>query len=320
MSTKIMTYGTAGINTVAEEMRRDPSIFFYLEYAAYGKMELMDEFGPERAAYAGIQETQMVGAGIGAALAGTRPIVYLHMSDFTLDAWGQIVDQAGMVRFKVAYELECPVVFWMGVAGANAATVHHSGYYANWMANTPGLITVIPSSPADVVGLWRNTLRNAKDPVCFLDQSGVTKGPVPDGDYIIPFGVADIKREGKDVTIAAVGNWVNVALSAAEDLAKEGIDAEVWDPRTLMPLDRESLIKSVRKTGAMVVVDQAPKSYGTTGEYIATVAEAITPVPPMARLATKDVPRGAASTLSGDYIYPTQGKIVEAVKAVLKRK
>jgi len=319
---QILSYAQASLNTVAEEMRRDPTIFFYLEYTTLGSpAALVEEFGPERANYAGIEETQMAGAGIGAALTGTRPIVYLHMSDFALDAWGQLIDQAGMVRYKVAYKCDCPVVFWMGVV-ALSSTVHHSGYYANWLANSPGLITILPSSPADAVGLWRTTLRDAKDPVCMLDHGPVRgmRGPVPEGDYTIPFGIADVKREGSDLTIAAVGNWVNVALEAAEELAAEGIDVEVWDPRTLMPLDQESLVNSVKKTGAMVVIDQAPELYGTTGEYIATVAEALDPVPPMARLATKNVPRGAAPTLSGDYIYPTKDKLIKKVKAVLERK
>lgn len=148
---------------------------------------------------------------------------------------------------------------------------------------------------------------------------GGMEGPVPEEDYTIPLGVADVKREGRDATVAAVGYWLHVALEAAEDLAKEGISVEVWDPRTLVPFDRESLIASVRKTGALVVVDQAPKSFGTTGEYIATVAEAVTPVPPMGRVATMDVPVGAGPTLEL-YILPSKEKIISAVKAVLERK
>ncbi len=145
------------------------------------------------------------------------------------------------------------------------------------------------------------------------------EGPVPDGDYTIPLGKADIKREGKDVTIVAISYWVYEALQAADALAKDGISAEVWDPRTLIPLDRESLLASVRKTKAMVVVDQAPMTFGTTGEFSMTVAEAITPVPPIARCATMDVPIGAFPSLVG-YVYPNQKKIIQAVKDVLARK
>jgi len=314
-----MTYKDAVWKTIAEEMRRDPSIFYYCEYRA--PKALVDEFGWGRVNYAGIQETQMAGAGIGAALAGTRPIVYLHSADFALDCWGQLTDQAGMIRFKVAYKLDCPVVFWSGCAGGFRGTVHHSGYYVNWMANTPGIMVAIPSMAADAVGLWRTQLRQGRDPVYMFDArvTGI-EGSVPDDDYTIPFGVADIKRKGSDVTIAAVGYWVHTALEAAEELAQQGIDAEVWDPRTLQPFDRESLVKSVKRTGGMVVVDQAPKIFGSTGEFFATVGEALTPIPPMARVATMNVPRGAASTLCGDYIYPTKEKIISAVKEVLRRK
>jgi pyruvate dehydrogenase E1 component beta subunit len=145
------------------------------------------------------------------------------------------------------------------------------------------------------------------------------EGPVPDGDYTIPFGVGAVKREGSDVTIAAVGYWVNAALGWAEDLAAEGIDAEVWDPRTLTPFDREGLVKSVKKTGALVIIDQAPKTFGSTGEFAISVAEAITPVPPMARLATLDSPIPSSPALL-PAMYPSKDKLIAAVKDVLKRK
>ncbi|GAH35625.1 unnamed protein product, partial [marine sediment metagenome] len=251
---------------------------------------LVKEFGSERVCYAGICETQMYGAGVGAALAGTRPIVDIFWSDFAVEAFGQLVLQAAKIRFKIAYKLDCPVVFRLDYAGIDYKTVHHSGCYHNWIANAPGLLVAVPSTPADVVGLWRTALRDNKDPVCMMNDRGVqgVSGPVPEDDYTIPFGVADVKRESSDVTIAAVGHYVHRALEVAEDLAKEGIDVEVWDPRTLTPFDRESLIKSVKKTGAMVVVDQAPKTFGTTGEFAMTVAEAVDPIPPMARVTTMD--------------------------------
>ena len=320
---KVMGSSEARDVAIMEEMRRDPTIWVNFEYGYFfggtRKQDALTEFGlMDRICPGGITETQTAGAGVGAALAGTRPIIQLMMSDFAVDCWGQIVLQAAKIRFKIAYKLDCPVIFRMGVAGGIRGTVHHSGYYGNWLANAPGLIVAIPSSPADVRGFWRTALRTNKDPVCMLENS-MPEGPVPDGDYTIPFGVADVKREGSDVTIAAVGYWVNSALEAAEDLASQGIDAEVWDPRTLKPLDRDSLIKSVKKTGALVAIDQAPKTFGGAGEFMATVAEAITPVPPMSRLATMDSPIPASTYLTAG-MYPTKDKIIKAVKDVLKRK
>ncbi len=328
---KIMEIVEAQTVTIAEEMRRDPNIFIFGYNDGINRIlvdrdvarikPVIEEFGRERISATGICENHEAGAGVGAALAGTRPIVSLQSTDFALDAWGQLVQQAAMVRFKIGYKLECPVIFHMNVYAAGfRGTVHHSGCYWNWLANTPGLLTVVPATPADAVGLWRTALREAKDPMAFL-QTGSVKGPVPEGNYTIPFGKADIKHEGTDVTITAVGSsLVQMALQAAEDLADQGISAEVWDPRTLMPFDRKSLVKSVKKTGAMVIVDVAPKTFGTTGEFFATVAENIYPAPPMARVATMDVPRAAAYNISTDYIYPTKDKIISAVKEVLRLK
>ncbi len=327
---KIMGIIEAQTQTIAEEMRRDPNIFIFGYNDGINRIlidrdltrvkPIIKEFGRERISATGICENHEAGAGVGAALAGTRPIVSLQSTDFALDGWGQLVQQAAFVRFKIGYKLDCPVIFHMNVYAAGfRGTVHHSGYYANWLANTPGLFTVVPATPADAVGLWRTALRKAKDPMAML-QTGDLKGPVPDDDYTIPFGVADIKHEGEDVTIVAVGaSLIQMALEVAEDLADQGISAEIWDPRTLIPLDRGSLIDSVRKTGAMVVVDVAPKTFGTTGEFMATVAENIYPVPSMARVATLDIPRGAASTLITP-MYPTKAKIIEAVFKVLGQK
>ncbi len=323
---QIMTYTEARDRTLIEEMRRNPKIFFISFYGssvpAFRKQ--VDEFGWDKGRYcfSGISETQTTGAGIGAALAGMRPIVYLMHSDFPLDSWGQIVLAAAKMRFKLGYKVDCPVVYHMEFGNYdNGSSVHHTGCYHNWLANSPGLQVVIPSTAADAVGLWRTALRETKDPVVMMQAFPLAsiKGPVPEGDFVIPFGRADIKREGTDVTIAAVGYMVNLALAAAEDLANQGIKAEVWDPRTLTPLDRESLLASVKKTGSLVVVDQAPKSFGTTGEFTATIAESLTPVPPMARVATMDLPIGFSPTLE-TYVLPNKDKIIKAVKDVVARK
>ncbi len=319
---KMLGFDEAINKTIIEEMRRDPTIFIY--GSGVRSKALVDEFGWERAAPSGICETQEAGAGIGAALAGMRPIVDLSMTDFALEAFGQVCLQAATIRFKLADKLPCPVVYKMQMGQWLAAgSIHHCGCYHNWMANAPCLLLAVPTTPADAVGLWRTALRTAKDPVIMLADRGVVErapeGSVPDEDYTIPFGKADIKREGTDVTIAATGYMVHLALDTANDLAKEGISAEVWDPRTLKPFDRESLIQSVRKTGAMVAVDQANKSFGTTGEFAMTIAEALYPIPPMARVTSMDTPVAWAEVLEV-YVRPSKEKITSAVKTVLAKK
>lgn len=314
-----LTLSQAISSTILAEMRRDPTIYTY----SWGmpSKAMVDEFGPDRACYSGISEIQEAGAGIGAALAGMRPIVNLSMSDFAVDAWGQIVVQAAKVGFEGGYKTKCPVVFRISYGAWGGQSVMHSNCYHNWAANAPGLLVAVPSNAYDAVGLYRTALRTAEDPVCFFENTpaGGLKREVPDADYTIPFGVGAVQREGNDVTIAGVGYWVQAALDAAADLEKEGISAEVWDPRTLIPFDRAGLLASVQKTGALVVTDQAPKTFGTTAEFMATVAEAVDPVPPMARVATMDVPVGFAPTLES-YMLPNKAKIIAAVKAVIARK
>ncbi len=327
---KNMTIEEAIDLTIVEEMRRDSTIFItgwpetknFVENTINCEA-VVKEFGRERVPICGINEAQIAGAGIGAAIGGMRPIIDLQKPDFILDGGlGQIVQQAAQMRSKLGMKVNCPVMFLLILGLRSGRTTDHCGCYYNWMANAPGLFVVMPSMPADARGLLRTILRESKDPVAFFITTNGQKtppGPVPEGDYMIPFGKADIKREGKNVTIAGVGYSVYLALQAAEELAKEGINAEVWDPRTLTPFDRKSLIDSVNKTGALVVVDQAPKSFGTTAEFMATIAEAVTPIPPMARVASMDMPVFGSKPLM-DYILPNKEKIKKAVKDVIARK
>lgn len=318
----VVSYIVAGLNTIREEMRRDPNIFI-LGPTLPG--DLRDEFGTRRVVNTAISEEAACAAGIGAALAGTRPIVDVMWSPFLIDAAGQIITQAAIWRFKLGNTVDIPVVFRQGFGMYNYGVgVQHSQCLHNLFANVPGVHLAVPSTPADLVGLWRTALREAKNPTMMWESLGCAlggiEGPVPEEDYTIPFGKGDVKREGRDVTIAAVGYMVHLALWAAVELAKEGIQAEVWDPRTLTPFDREGLIKSVTKTRALVAVDLAPKSFGTTGEFIATVAEAaVEPTPPMARVASLDAPVGFSRPLEC-YVQPDKDKIIAAVKAVMRRK
>lgn len=318
----VVGYNMAGLNTIIEEMRHDPNIFI-LGPTLLGT--LRDEFGSKRVVNTAISEEAACAAGIGAALAGTRPIVDTMWSPFMIDAASQIITQAAIWRFKLGNTVDIPVIFRQGFGLYHYGMgVQHTICLHNLFANVPGVHLAVPSTPADVVGLWRTALRKAKNPTMMWESlacafAGI-EGPVPEEDYTIPFGKGDVKREGHDVTIAAVGYMVHLALGAAEELTKEGIQAEAWDPRTLTPFDREGLIKSVSKTGAMVAVDLAPKSFGTTGEFIATVAEAaMKPTPPMARVASLDAPVGFSRPLEC-YVQPDKDKIIAAVKAVMKRK
>jgi len=325
---KVMTFAEARVSTIVGEMRRDPTIFIYGQgtmtdfgYSGGSPEDLNKEFGQERIQFAPISETAMNGVGVGAALTGTRPIVEHGLSDFIMVSADQFINEASRIRFKLGGVVDCPVIFRIGYGLMGMGlSVQHSNCYYNKFADTPGLYLAIPSMPADVSGLWRSALRG-KNPVMIWESGliGGVKGPVPEGDYTIPFGKGDVKREGADVTIAAIAYCVHMALQAAEDLAKEGIDAEVWDPRTLTPFDREGLINSVFKTGALVVVDEEPKSFGTTGEFAMTVAEAMTPVPPIARVTLEDASIAFSPTLE-QYVMPNKGKVISAVKEVLGRK
>ena len=319
---KITSYSMAGFETIKEEMRRDPNIFLLgptlLE-------DLKDEFGSHRIVSTGISEEAACAAGIGAAIAGTRPIVDVMWSPFMIDAAGQIINQAAIWRFKLGNTVDIPVIFRQGYGLYHyGGGVQHSQCFHNLFANVPGLHLAVPSTPADLVGLWRTALREAKNPTMIWESLGCAltgmEGQVPEEDYTTLFGEGDVKREGQHVTIAAVGYMVHLALLAAEELANEGIEAEVWDPRTLTPFDREGLIQSVKKTGAMVAVDLAPRAFGTTGEFMATVAESsLTPSPPMARVASLDGPVGYSQPLER-YVQPDKDKIIAAVKSVLERK
>jgi pyruvate dehydrogenase E1 component beta subunit len=319
---KIISYGMAGLETIKEEMRRDASIFILGPTLLD---DLKEEFGSERVVSTGISETAACGAGIGAALAGTRPIVDLTWSPFLIDAAGQVMNQAAIWRFKLGNSVDIPVIFRQGFGLYDyGGGVQHSQCFHNLFANAPGLHVAVPSTPADLVGLWRTALRAARNPTMIWESLGCAltglEGPVPDEDYAIPFGSGDVKREGQHVTIAAVGYMVRLALMAADELAREGIEAEVWDPRTLAPFDRDGLLQSVEKTGSMVAVDLAPKSFGTTGEFLATVAEAaIVPAPPMARVASLDAPVGYSQPLER-YVQPNEDKIVAAARNVVLRK
>lgn len=256
---------------------------------------------------------------IGAAMAGSPTFVHFGTAVFAFEACNQILNEAGNVRFMSNGQLKVPAVFHMfhGIRGGGGA--QHSQTPISMYANVPGLQVVLPSSPADVQGLLRTALKS-DHPTVMLNHTKLlgVKGEVPDGDFAIPFGKADVKRAGKDVTIVATSLTVQVALKAAELLAKDGIDAEVVDPRTVVPLDVGTIVKSVRKTGRLVVVDESVQTCSVASEVAACVAEQAFDAlkAPIQRVARPHVPVSYAPPLE-DYVTPTPEKVAAAVKKVL---
>jgi len=234
---------------------------------------MLDEFGPERIKETPISEAAIVGAAAGAAMVGMRPIAEMMFMDFILLAMEQLVNQAAKVRFMFGGKATVPMVIRMPAGSGTGAAAQHSQSLESLLIHIPGIKVVNPSTPYDAKGLLLSSIRDP-NPVCFIEHKLLykTKGDVPDQDYTIPIGVADIKREGRDITVVAANIMVSRTLSVAEKLSAEGIEVEVVDPRTLRPLDADTIIKSVRKTGRLLVVHEACKTGGWAGEVIASVA------------------------------------------------
>ena len=266
-----------------------------------------------------IAEIGYVGTAIGSALAGMRPIVDCATASFMFEAFPQILNEAANIRYMSGGKVDVPMVlhFNAGIRGGGAAQHAHSPQAMFW--NTPGLEIMVPSTPADVRGLVRTAMAS-DNPTLWVDHVKLfnTRGPVPDSDEAIPFGVADIKREGTDCTIFASSLTVLRALEAAEELASAGIDAEVIDPRTLVPLDEHAILESVAKTGRLVVVDECHRRCGVAAEISAIVAEHAFGdlVAPIRRVVTEDVPVPFSPPLE-EFIEPTTAKIVAAVNTVV---
>jgi pyruvate dehydrogenase E1 component beta subunit len=235
---------------------------------------LIDKFGAKRVRNTPISEAGFVGAAVGAAMAGTRPICEVEFASFFYCAFDQVCNQAAKLRYMSGGQATMPITF-RAVFGAmgGAAAQHSETVYAQFLS-VPGLKLVVPSGPSDMKGLLKSAIRD-NNPVVFFECSrlaGVT-GPVPDGDHTVPIGVADVKRAGRDVTVVGLAYYVREALAVAESLAKEGISVEVLDPRTLVPMDAAAIRASVRRTGRLVVVDEAPATCSAASEIIALVTE-----------------------------------------------
>jgi len=280
---------------------------------------LMDRFGPDRVRDTPISEAGIAGLGVGAALTGMRPVVEVQFFDFVTLMMDMIVNQAAKLRFMLGGTPTVPLVV-RGPQGAGIRmAAQHSQCLETWFTQVPGLIVIAPSTPYDAKGLLKTAIRD-DNPVVFFEDKMMfaVKGPVPGDEYTIPFGVADLKREGEDLTLVATSSMVYVALEAADRLAEEGVSAEVVDPRTLVPLDRETLVASAKKTGRVLVVDEGHRSYGASAELAATIGEDAFYWldAPVRRAAAMDVPVPFSPVLE-DQTVPTPESVAAAAKSLI---
>lgn len=328
MGMKEITYKDAVREAMVEEMRRDEDIIFLGEdIGVYGgafgvSVGMVEEFGEERVRDTPISEAAIAGCAVGAAATGLRPIMEIMFSDFITIAMDAIVNQAAKMRYMFGGKAQVPMVVRTPGGSGTGAAAQHSQSLEAWMCHVPGLKVVAPSTPADAKGLLKAAIRD-NNPVIFYENKLLykTKGLVPEEDYIIELGKADIKREGSDVTVITYGRMLERCQEAAEVLAKENIDVEIIDLRTLYPMDKETIIKSVCKTGRALIVHEAAKTGGLGGEIAATIAESEAfdyLDAPIKRLAGKDVPIPYNPELE-KAVVPRTDEIEDAIRSLIVR-
>ena len=313
-----LSYNEAALEAIAEEMRRDPKIFYMSTDAIPA---LASEFGPTRIKATPITEAALTGMGIGAAGSGFRPIVDWRQVTFCFVAMDQIVNQAAKIHYMFGGQVTFPILFRAAVGGGGRIAAQHSQSPYSMFMNVAGLKMFLPSTPYDMKGLLKTAIRDNNPVISF--ESGrlmARKGEVPEGDYTIPLGVADVKREGSDVTVVALAWLVHEALAAAEALAAEGISVEVVDPRTLVPLDTETIRQSVRKTGRLVIADEAGPTAGFSAEVAAVVTEDAATFArlkaPVKRVCALQVPIPYSPVLE-NHVFPDRGRIAAGVRQIM---
>jgi pyruvate/2-oxoglutarate/acetoin dehydrogenase E1 component len=326
-----LTFKEAITETLMQEMERDETVFLMGEdlrvfygggpFGVTPAQKFLKKFGPERVRDTPISESAFIGAAATAAATGLRPVVELMFVDFFGVCMDQIFNQAAKMRYMFGGQAKVPMVIRTAIGGGLGFAAHHSQCLYSIFVHVPGLKVVVPSTPYDAKGLLASSIRG-DDPVMFFEHKamyGSVKGHVPEEPYTIPFGKADVKREGKDVSIVATSLMVHKALGAAEKLGKDGISAEVVDPRTLVPLDKNTILESVKKTSRLVVVDEDYERCGFASEVAAVVAEEglFCLDQPIKRVATPNVPIPYSPTLEKTII-PDEDRIVEAVRQVVK--
>ena len=321
----VITYAQALNEALREEMRADPRVFVMGEdIGHHGGMfrvtqGLIDEFSPQRVRDTPISEAGFVGLGIGAALAGMRPVVELMFMDFVLVAADQIVNQAAKLRYMSGGQAAVPIVIRAQQGGGRGNGAQHSQSFEAWLAQVPGLKVVAPATPKDAKGLLKSAIRDG-NPVVFIEHKLLynTKGEVPEGEYTIPIGKAEVKRPGRDITIVSFSRTLLFALEAAETLAQKGIQAEVIDLRTIEPLDMQTILESVQGTARLLVVHEAHTNCGIGAEIIARLYEQAPDalITPARRLGAKHVPIPVARALE-NAVLPQPADIVRAVESMM---
>ena len=321
-----ITYGQAIRDALAEEMRRDERVFVMGEdvgpYGGSFKVTkgLFEEFGGERVRDTPISEAGFTGVGVGAALTGLHPVVEIMFCDFTTIAMDQLVNQAAKLRYMTGGQVKVPLTIRTTMGGGKSGAAQHSQSLHAWFAHMPGLKVATPSTPYDVKGMLKAAIRD-NNPVIIFEHKLLynTKGPVPEEEYIVPLGKADIKRKGEDVTVIASSLMVQKSLAAAAALEREGISVEVVDVRSLYPLDVETLAASVRKTTRAVVVDEGVMRYGASAELAAVIYENAFDYldAPVVRVAGRETPMPFSPPLEAAVI-PDEEDIICAVRCLLQ--
>ena len=319
-----ISFREAIIQATREEMERDETVFLMGEDVGRSggifkcSEGLFDQFGPERVLDTPIAEAGYIGLSVGAAMTGMRPIAELMFGDFSLLAMEQIVNQAAKIRYMSGGQCQVPLTIRLTMGAGRSSAAQHSQSLHAIFAHVPGLKVVVPSCPADARGLLKTAIRD-DNPVLFFEDKMMYNdiGPVPEADDPIPFGQAEIKRVGSDVTLVATSSMVGICLKAADILAADGIEAEVVDPLTLVPLDKETLVQSVRKTGYAVVVDEGVQRFGVTGELASMLSiEAFDYLDaPIARIGAAEVPVPFSPSLELPTI-PNEERVVETVRTL----
>ena len=325
--TRELTFSQAVNEALAEELRRDPTVFVIGEDVAEAGTPfkvlsgLVEEFGPERIIDSPISEAGISGIGLGAAMTGMRPVVDIMFGDFMTLVMDQLLNQAAKIHYMSGGRLKAPLTIRTTLGATRRSAAQHSQSLHALVAHVPGVKVVLPATPFDAKGLFKSAIREDNPVVVFEDKMMFAgKGPVPDDDYLLPLGVADVKRTGEDVTIIATSSMVYVALEAADKLGADGVSAEVVDPRSLVPLDRETLVASAAKTGRVIVVDEGHRSYGVGAEIAALIAEeAFYELDaPVRRLSAMDVPIPFSPVLE-DLTVPTPDDVCREGLALVGR-
>ncbi len=322
---KTIQFREAIAEAMSEEMRRDDTIYLMGEEVAEyngaykASKGMLDEFGPERVIDTPISELGFAGIGVGSAMNGNRPIIEFMTFNFSLVGIDQIINNAAKMRQMSGGQFNIPIVFRGPTASAGQLAATHSQAFESWYANCPGLKVVVPSNPRDAKGLLKSAIRD-DDPVIFMESEQMygDKGEVPEGEYTIPLGVAEIKREGTDVTIVSFGKIIKEAYAAAESLEKDGISCEIIDLRTVRPMDYDAILKSVRKTNRLVILEEAWPFGNVATEIIYQVQDKAFDYldAPIVKINTADTPAPYSPVLLEEWL-PNSEDVIRAVKKVL---